>query len=277
MSHGMFDLSGKVALVTASSRGIGFGIAQAMAAQGASVAFRTLDIGSDKVLPYMKRPKEDNPALGWRAVRVGLDKPYALKMQFQALLRGAGARPLKVMFPFVAEEGEFFAARDLLFETREGLERLGYTTPTDISVGAMLEMPSLAYASDRFFREVGFLSVGGNDLAQFFFAADRGNERVRRRYDVLSAPFLGFLSHVVTRAGASATPLSFCGEAAGRAADAVALAAIGFRILSMRPAAIGRVKYALRSVDLAEARAVIDTAGAEERSIREAINALVEN
>lgn len=245
------------------------------AAQGAPVAFRTLDIGSDKVLPYMKRPREDNPALGWRAVRVGLDKPYALKMQYQALLRGAGARPLKIMFPFVAEEGEFYAARDLLFETRSKLERLGYTTPTDISVGAMLEMPSLAYASDRFFEEVGFLSVGGNDLAQFFFAADRGNERVRRRYDVLSGPFLSFLRHVVARADAAETPLSFCGEAAGRAPDAIALAAIGFRILSMRPAAIGRVKYALRSIDLTEARAAIEAAEREGEPIRPAIERLI--
>ena len=162
-----------------------------------------------------------------------------------------------------------------MFETRSKLERLGYTTPTDISVGAMLEMPSLAYASDRFFEEVGFLSVGGNDLAQFFFAADRGNERVRRRYDVLSGPFLSFLRHVVARADAAGTPLSFCGEAAGRAPDAIALAAIGFRILSMRPAAIGRVKYALRSVDLTEARAAIEAAEREGEPIRPAIERLI--
>lgn len=228
------------------------------AAQGAPVVFRTLDIGSDKVLPYIKRVKEENPALGWRAVRVGLDKPFALKMQFQALLRGAGQRPLSVMFPFIAEEGEFYQARAILLQTRARLEGLGYTMTCDLKIGAMLETPSLAYASDHFFREVDFLSVGGNDLLQFFYAADRSNERVRRRYDALSAPFFTFLRDLAARSDEAGTPLSFCGEAAGRAEDAVALAALGFRMLSMRPASIGPVKYALKSVNLGEVRAAID-------------------
>ncbi|MEL7463923.1 MAG: phosphoenolpyruvate--protein phosphotransferase [Pseudomonadota bacterium] len=246
-------------------------------AQGARVAFRTLDIGSDKVLPYMKRPKEDNPALGWRAVRVGLDKPMAMKMQLQSLLRGAGARPLTVMFPFIADESEFYAIREILFDTRAKLEKLGYTMPSELTIGAMLETPSLAYASDRFFADVDFLSVGGNDLAQFFFAADRGNERVRQRYDVLSGSFLAFLRFVVARADAAGTSLSFCGEAAGRPTDAVALAAIGFRALSMRPAAIGRVKYALRSVSLEEARLSIAAAEAAGAPIRAALDALLDD
>ena len=238
------------------------------AAQGAPVAFRTLDIGSDKVLPYMKRPREDNPALGWRAVRVGLDKPLAMKMQLQALLRGAGARPLTVMFPFIADEGEFFASRDMLIETKDHLQSLGYTMPQEMKIGAMLETPSLAYASDRFFREVDFLSLGGNDLMQFFYAADRGNERVRQRYDPLSAPFVRFLKDVVNRAGRAETPLSFCGEMAGRPADAVVLAAIGFRSLSMRAASVGAVKYALRAVSLEEALEVLEGAMADGPDIR---------
>ncbi len=228
------------------------------AAQGVPVVFRSLDIGSDKILPYLKRTPEENPALGWRAVRVGLDKPLAMKMQFQSLLNGAGARPLIVMFPFIADETEFYRARDMMLETREHLRRRGRPMPDDLKIGAMLETPSLAYASDKFFREVDFLSVGGNDLMQFFYAADRGNERVRKLYDPLSAPFLTFLKMIVARADAAGTPISFCGEAASRAADAVALAAIGFRALSMRPASIGRVKYALRAIDLSEAARLID-------------------
>ncbi|MFV0473890.1 MAG: phosphoenolpyruvate--protein phosphotransferase [Pikeienuella sp.] len=244
-------------------------------AQGAPVTFRTLDIGSDKVLPYMKRFTEENPALGWRAIRVGLDKPFALKMQAQALLRGAGARPLRIMFPFIADEAEFYEARAIVTGARNRLRRLGYEVSDALAIGAMLETPSLAFASDRFMADVDFLSVGGNDLMQFFFAADRSNERVRQRYDPLCAPFLAFLRDVVARADRAGTPISFCGEAAGRPEDAVALAAIGFRTLSMRPASIGRVKYALRAVNLAEAREAVDEAIEKGASARPALAALL--
>ena len=124
----------------------------------------------------------------------------------------------------------------------------------------MLETPSLAFAADGFWQEVDFISVGGNDLKQFFFAADRENERVRRRYDMLDISFLDLLSQVVARCGAAGTPLSFCGEDAGRPVEAVALAALGFRMLSMRPASIGPVKHLIRRIDLDQARAVIDAA-----------------
>jgi phosphotransferase system, enzyme I, PtsP len=224
------------------------------------VTFRTLDIGSDKVLPYMKREDEPNPALGWRAIRVGLDRPGILRMQVQALLRGARGRPLSVMFPFVAEADEFDRAREILAKVLARETAMGHTTPARIEIGAMLETPSLAFAPERFFDAVDFISIGGNDLKQFFFAADRENERVRRRYDVLSACFLNFLDHIVARAAAHATPLSFCGEDAGRPVEAVAFAAAGIGTLSMRAASIGPVKLALRSVDLGEARSVIDDA-----------------
>lgn len=230
------------------------------AAKGAPVVFRTLDIGSDKVLPYMRRPQEDNPALGWRAVRVGLDRPHIMKMQLQALLRGAGARPLTIMFPFIADEAEFYQARDYLTESHNWLQSRGYTVSDDITVGAMLETPSLADASDRFFQEVDFLSVGGNDLLQFMFAADRGNERVRRRYSALHPAFLRYLRRVTERAADHDVRLSFCGEAAGRPLEALALTGIGFRSLSMRPVSIGPVKAMLRSVKLGEVKAYLDIA-----------------
>jgi len=230
------------------------------AAGGKRVVFRTLDIGSDKVLPYMKRPDEPNPALGWRAIRVGLDKPGVMRMQLQALIRAAAGRPLSIMFPFVAEVDEFFAARQQVLDEIERERRLGHALPERLEIGAMLETPSLAFAPDRFFEAADFVSVGGNDLKQFFFAADRENELVRRRYDTLSTSYLSFLDRIVGRCAAAGTPLSFCGEDAGRPIEAVALAAMGFRMLSMRPASIGPVKHVLRRVNLEEARAVIERA-----------------
>ncbi len=228
------------------------------AARGRRVVFRTLDIGSDKVLPYLKPQDEPNPAMGWRAIRVGLDKPGVLRMQIQALIRAAAGRPLTVMFPFVATPAEFRAARAELDKALERERILGHDVPSAVEVGAMLETPSLAFASHGFFREADFISVGGNDLKQFFFAADRENERVRRRYDMLDASFLELLLGIVARCASAGTPLSFCGEDAGRPVEAVALAAMGFRTLSMRPASIGPVKSLIRRVSLLEARRVID-------------------
>ena len=242
------------------------------AAQGKKVVFRTLDIGSDKVLPYMKPNDEPNPALGWRAIRVGLDKPGVMQMQLQALLRAAAGRPLTVMFPFVAQFEEYTQACAQMDKAIERERSLGHVLPVDIEVGAMLETPSLAFAPQKFFEEVGFLSIGGNDLKQFFFAADRENERVRRRYDTLNVSFLSFLEQIVERCAVTRTPLSFCGEDAGRPVEALCLAAIGLRNLSMRPASIGPVKSLLRRSNLVEVRKVIaDARHRGEMSVRPAI------
>jgi phosphotransferase system enzyme I (PtsP) len=242
------------------------------AAEGRRVAFRTLDIGSDKVLPYMKPQDEPNPALGWRAIRVGLDKPGVLRMQLQALIRAANGGPLTVMFPFVAQLEEFRAAKAEIDKAMDRERILGHVLPSSMEIGAMLETPSLAFAPDAFFQEVDFISIGGNDLKQFFFAADRENERVRRRYDTLNVSFLSFLGQIVDRCAKAGKPLSFCGEDAGRPVEAICLAAMGFRMLSMRPASIGPVKHLLRRVDLSEAREIIEQercAGAQ--SVRPAI------
>jgi len=222
------------------------------------VVFRTLDIGSDKVLTYMKPNDEPNPALGWRAIRVGLDKPGVMRMQLQALLRAAAGRNLSIMFPFVAQYSEYIAAKAEMDKAMDRERRLGHPLPKKLEIGAMLETPSLAFAPQAFYEDVGFLSIGGNDLKQFFFAADRENERVRRRYDTLSIPFLSFLQGIVTRCETAGTPLSFCGEDAGRPIEAACFAAIGMRSLSMRPASIGPVKHMLRSVDLGVLRKIIE-------------------
>jgi phosphotransferase system enzyme I (PtsP) len=166
------------------------------------------------------------------------------------------------MFPFITQPEEFRAARAEFDKAMARETILGHPLPTMVEVGAMLETPSLAFAADSFFREVDFISLGGNDLKQFFFAADRENERVRRRYDTLDVSFLAMLEMIVARCREAGTPLSFCGEDAGRPVEAVVLAALGFRALSMRPASVGPVKHLLRRVDLAEARGVIDAARA---------------
>ncbi len=242
-------------------------------AGGKRVAFRTLDIGSDKVLPYMKRPEEPNPALGWRAIRVGLDKPGVMRMQLQALIRAANGRALTIMFPFIAQFEEFTAARDLLMRTLDSESKLGHVMPKSVEVGAMLETPSLAFAPRQFFELADFISIGGNDLKQFFFAADRENEQVRRRYDTLNVSFLTFIEQIVERCADTSTPLSFCGEDAGRPTEALCFAAMGLRSLSMRPASIGPVKNLLRRVDLREVRAVIHEAqGSGAQSVRPAVN-----
>ena len=242
------------------------------AAGGKRVVFRTLDIGSDKVLPYMKPQDEPNPALGWRAIRVGLDKPGVMRMQLQALIRAADGRPLSIMFPFIAQFEEYKEARAEVDKTIARERRLGHRLPASIELGAMLETPSLAFAPQKFFDEVGFVSIGGNDLKQFFFAADRENERVRRRYDTLNVSFLSLLERIVERCERSGTPLSFCGEDAGRPIEALCLAAIGLRSLSMRPASIGPVKSLLRRADLSEVRKIIcDARHRGDQSVRPAV------
>jgi phosphotransferase system enzyme I (PtsP) len=181
------------------------------------------------------------------------------------------------MFPFVTEAAEFEAGRELVLNEVARERTHGHAVPRELRIGAMLETPSLAYAPDRFFQLADFISVGGNDLKQFFFAADRENERVRRRYDMLSTSFLDFLEFIVGRCREHGTPLSFCGEDAGRTLEALSLAAIGFRSLSMRPASIGPVKALLRQVDLREVRAVIDEARATgQASARSAVNQLLQ-
>lgn len=242
------------------------------AAKDKRVVFRTLDIGSDKVLPYMKAQDEPNPALGWRAIRVGLDKPGVMRMQLQALLRAANGRPLSIMFPFVAQYEEYAAARAEVDKALARETKLGHRLPEKLEIGAMLETPSLAFACKKFFQEVEFLSIGGNDLKQFFFAADRENELVRRRYDTLNVSFLTFIEGIVYRCKSTNTPLSFCGEDAGRPVEALCLAAIGLHSLSMRPASVGPVKHLLRRCNLDDVRNIIHNArNAGDQTVRPAV------
>ena len=187
------------------------------------VVFRTLDIGSDKTLPYLHVPREDNPALGWRAIRYALERPALLRLQARALLRAGSGRDLRIMFPMVAEVAEFINARSAVLEERAFLERQGHPPPRSLMLGAMIEVPSLLFQLDAFLAEVDFVSIGSNDLMQFLFASDRGHPKLAGRYDPLSPPGLNALRFVVERARAFDVPINLCGEMAGRPLEAMAL------------------------------------------------------
>jgi phosphotransferase system enzyme I (PtsP) len=220
-------------------------------AEGKPVTFRTLDVGGDKVLPYMRSMDEENPALGWRALRLSLDRPALFRMQVRAMLKAADGRPLRIMLPMAATVGELRSARAMIDRELAHLARHKYPVPQPLEVGAMIEVPSLVYQLKSVCREVDFLSIGSNDLMQYFFAADRGNPRMMSRYDVLSTPVLRLLKHIVDTAAQHNTPLALCGEMGSKPTEVMALLAIGLRTLSMSPAAIGPVKAMILSLDLA--------------------------
>ena len=225
------------------------------AAGDKAVTFRTLDVGGDKVLPYMRSLEEENPALGWRAIRLSLDRPALFRMQVRALMKAASGRALlRIMLPMAATVGELHAARALIRKEEAHLARHGYPAPGRIEVGAMLEVPSLIYQLDDVCRHVDFLSIGSNDLMQYFFASDRGNPRMVGRYDNVSCPALRILNHIVATCDRHKMPVTVCGEMGGRPVEAMALLAVGIRSLSMSPAAIGPVKTMIMDLDIADLR-----------------------
>jgi phosphotransferase system enzyme I (PtsP) len=221
------------------------------------VTFRTLDIGGDKVLPYMRNFDEENPALGWRAIRLGLDRPGLLRSQIRALLRAAGGRVLRVMFPMIATVEEFDKARELVEMELTHLRRHGHPLPDRLEVGAMLEVPSLLFQLDELLDRVDFLSVGSNDLMQFLYAADRGNSRVAGRFDALSTPVLRALRDNAANGRAHGKPVGLCGELASQPIGALALAIVGYRAMSLSPLAVGPVKALLLDLDCRKAEAAI--------------------
>jgi len=212
------------------------------------VTFRTLDIGGDKVLPFMRNFEEENPALGWRAIRLGLDRPGLLRSQIRALLRAAGGRDLHVMFPMIATIEEFDEAKSLVERELTHLRRHGHKLPERVEVGTMVEVPSLLYQLDELLARVDFLSVGTNDLVQFFYAADRGNARVADRFDSISAPVLRALRVIADKSREHGKPVTVCGEIASQPLGALALVGIGYRSLSLTPSSIGPVKAMLLGV-----------------------------
>lgn len=219
------------------------------------VTFRTLDIGGDKVLPYLRKIDEENPALGWRAVRIGLDRPALLRTQFRALLSAARDRDLRIMLPMVATMEEFEAAKAMLNRERERLRKLGQNGPKQVHLGIMLEVPSLLFDLERVFAAVDFVSIGTNDLMQFMFAADRENALVSARFDTLHPSFLRALSRVALLSRETGRPVSLCGEMAGKPIEALALLGLGFRSFSMSPSNIGPVKAFVRGIEVGKLEA----------------------
>jgi phosphotransferase system enzyme I (PtsP) len=225
------------------------------------VVFRTVDIGGDKALPYLTddaAEQAENPSMGWRALRLSLDRTTLMKAQARALIEASAGKVLRVMFPMISEPWEYEEARKL-FEEQVDWARKGHRkVPKRIEFGAMLEVPSLAEMLDQLLPRVDFLSIGTNDLTQFLFAADRSDPRLAQRYDWLSPAILRFLKRILDQARAAGVPVRICGEMAGRPLEAMALIGIGAENFSITPAAVGPLKAMIRSLDAAAVRSRMD-------------------
>ncbi|MGW6777885.1 phosphoenolpyruvate--protein phosphotransferase [Brucella pseudogrignonensis] len=229
------------------------------AAGNKPVTFRTLDIGGDKVLPYFRTMgQEENPALGWRAIRLTLDRPGLLRTQLRALLKAAGGRELKLMLPMVTEVSEVKAAREIIDREVRHLSRFAHTLPLNLKLGAMIEVPALLWQLDELMSLVDFVSVGSNDLFQFLMAVDRGNSLISGRFDQLSPAFLRTLRHIVAAGNRHGKSVTLCGEMAGRPLTAMALIGLGFRSISMSAASIGPVKAMLAALDAGKLNALLN-------------------
>lgn len=216
------------------------------------VIFRSLDVGSDKLLPYWAYSGEANPAIGWRSIRITLDRRVILRQQIRAFLQAAVGHELNVMFPMISDYAEFIDAKETLMLELEKEKKKGMPVPKKINVGLMIEVPSVLFQLDEILPEADFVSVGTNDLAQFIFACDRGNPKLLDRYDVLSAPFLSVMKTIVDKAKQYGVYCSVCGEMASNPIEALALIGLGYRNLSSNGASFGRIKGMIRSINCAE-------------------------
>lgn len=239
-------------------------------AGGKKVVFRTFDVGGDKPLPYFQIGDEENPAMGWRATRIGIDRPSILRRQCRALIAAAGGRRLDVMFPFIANVAEFDEAKDLFDREMERARKHNQTLPSQVRLGAMVEIPSILWQIDALAQRVDFLSVGSNDLLQFLFASDRGNQRMADRYDVLSPVVLQVFRNLAKQCETAGIELSFCGELARKPLEAMALIGLGIRSLSLSASGLGPVKAMVRSVELRELAEYMEyLCQSPDRSVRE--------
>jgi len=238
------------------------------------VVFRTLDLGGDKVLPYARWEREENPALGWRAIRIALDRPALLRYQVRALLNASAGRTLRILLPMVSDVDEFNRGRALVDRELERARLLNQIRPTQVLVGAMLEVPALAFMLPQLMRSADFVSIGSNDLLSLAFAVDRTNPRVSKRYDNLNPASLTLIRLIVQSAAENSGDLSLCGEMAGRPLDAMALLGLGIRTLSMQPGHIGPIKMMIRSLHLGEVSAFVDRlCGRIDHSLRTRLSA----
>lgn len=223
------------------------------------VTFRSLDVGSDKLLPYWGSVGEENPAIGWRSIRITLDRRAILRKQVRAFLRAAEGKELNVMFPMIANLSEFEEAKETLLIELEKEKRRGLGVPAKVNVGLMIEVPSVIFQLDAILKQADFISIGTNDLAQFIFACDRGNPRLTERYDVLSAPFLSMMGEIVSKANKHGVYCSVCGEMASNPIEAMALIGLGYRNLSMSGSSFGRVKSMVRTMNAEDVEDYVHT------------------
>lgn len=216
------------------------------------VVFRSLDVGSDKLLPYWAYAGEANPAIGWRSIRITLDRRAILRKQVKAFLIAAAGKELNIMFPMISDLAEFEDAKETVMIELEKEKNNGQPVPKKVNVGMMIEVPSVIFQLDTILPKVDFVSVGTNDLAQFIFACDRGNPKLSERYDVLSAPFLTVMKTIIDKANQHGVYCSVCGEMASNPIEAMVLVGLGYRNLSCNGASFGRVKSMIRSINLGD-------------------------
>lgn len=223
------------------------------------VIFRSLDVGSDKLLPYWSNSGEENPAIGWRSIRITLDRRAILRKQMRAFLRAAADKELNVMFPMISNLSEFEEAKETLLIELGKEKKKSSAIPKKVNIGIMIEVPSVIFQLDALLEHVDFVSIGTNDLAQFIFACDRGNPRLSERYDVLSAPFLTMMHEIITKANKHGVYCSVCGEMASNPIEAMALIGLGYRNLSMSGSAFGKIKTMVRSLNVEDVSDYVQT------------------
>ena len=221
-------------------------------AQGKPVVFRTLDIGADKTLPYLRQPKEENPAMGWRSIRMSMERPGLLRLQLRAMLMAGAGHDMKVMFPMIADVSEYLMAKATVDKEKTYLAARGHMLPKSLQVGVMIEIPSLIWQLDQLLPLVDFASIGSNDLVQFLFASDRGNPKLSGRYDPLSPSALSAMRIIVEKGKQHGKKVTLCGELGGRPLEAMGLVGIGLTSMSMVPSGIGPVKAMIRTLDQAK-------------------------
>mgnify|MGYP000392129446 CR=1 FL=1 len=241
-------------------------------AQDKPVVFRTLDIGSDKRVPFLKHAEEENPAMGWRATRLTMERPILMRLQIRALLTAGAGKEIRILLPMIADISEFKAVRAMVDEELRYLENVERELPSSVKVGSMLEVPSLAWQLDELLPLVDFMSIGTNDLMQFFFAVDRANPKLSERYDFMLPSFLRYLRDIIEKCHQANVPVSSCGEVGSRPLDALVMMGLGLKILSLPPTSIGPVKAMIRSANIIEFQSWLDeTLGNAHSSIRERV------
>ncbi|REE91388.1 phosphotransferase system enzyme I (PtsI) [Paenibacillus taihuensis] len=241
---------------------------------GAPLVIRTMDIGGDKELPLLDLPKEDNPFLGYRAIRISLDRHDLFKTQLRAILRASAHGNVKVMFPMIATLAEFRAAKALLLECREELIAEGVAVGDNVEVGIMIEVPGAAMMADRFAREVDFFSIGTNDLTQYTMAADRMNEKLTALGDPMQPAVLRLIERVIRAAEAEGKWVGMCGEMAGQPHAVPLLLGLGLQEFSMSANAVLEARALIRQLSKQEMAAL--AAEALDLDSPQAIRELVE-